>query len=74
MRESSTYQAILEEGAERGREEEARKLLLLLGRARLGEPTPAGRERLEHLQGVEQLEQLITRTLQVESWDELLGS
>jgi hypothetical protein len=35
MRESVTYQAILEEG----RLEEARKMLLLQGRDRLGEPS-----------------------------------
>src|SRR5207302_4518799 len=39
MKESSTYQAILEEGEAIGKAEEARKMLLLQGRDRFGEPS-----------------------------------
>ena len=74
MRESTTYQAILEEGAARGREQEARRVLLLVGSERFGEPDPAVRKELEGITSVEDLEGLATRLLQVESWQELLGS
>ena len=41
MRESTTYQAILDEGRAEGQAAEARKLLLRLGRKHLGEPDAA---------------------------------
>src|SRR5207253_2343305 len=39
MKESVTYQAILEEGEAKGKAEEARKMLLLQGREQFGEPS-----------------------------------
>jgi predicted transposase YdaD len=78
MRESSTYQAILEEGAARGREEgravEVKRILLLQGRIRFGEPDSAARASLEAIADLQTLERLATRLVQVESWDELLAS
>jgi predicted transposase YdaD len=75
MRESSTYQAILEEGrAEgeaRGRAEEARRSILLIGRKRLGEPSPDVQARLDALSDVDALERLLGRSLDVETWEEL---
>lgn len=77
MKESVTYQAILREGEAKGLAEgqakEARRILLLLGRSRFGEPTPEAAAALNALAEVEKLEQLSLRLLQVSSWQELLG-
>ncbi len=89
MRESVTYQAILEEGEERGLQKglergraegtvvgsaaEARKLLLLLGTERFGPASEAERARIEGESGLERLEELAKRLLHVASWEELLG-
>jgi len=69
MRESVTYQAILREG----REEEARAILLRLGSKRFGPPAETARAALETATGIERLERLSERLLDVESWEELLA-
>jgi predicted transposase YdaD len=78
MKESVTYQAILEEGkAEgeaKGKAEGARKLLLLMGRDRLGEPSTKVMARLDALTDLGQLEALGLRLLHVNTWEELLGA
>ncbi len=78
MRESATYQAILDEGRNEGRDEgrteEARRLLLLIGGERFGPPDDRIRAALESINAVERLEQLIQRLLHVSNWDELLAS
>jgi predicted transposase YdaD len=85
MRESVTYQAILEEGVLRGREEgrgegeltEARRMIVLAGRRRLGEPSPVVSAALEQIASRERLEALMVRLVEhpdsVETWEELLG-
>ncbi len=81
MEESVTYQAILQKGEARGeakgeakgRAEEARRMLLLMGRSRFGEPPPAVVAALEALTDVEKLEQLGVGLLQASSWQDLLG-
>lgn len=77
MKESVTYQAILKEGREEGREEgraeEARALLVRLGTKRFGPPSEAARAALEAVTGIERLEGLNERVLDVESWEELLA-
>ncbi|MBY0522177.1 MAG: hypothetical protein K2R98_02195 [Gemmataceae bacterium] len=81
MEESVTYQKILRkgeargivEGVAKGEANEARKMLLLLGRARFGEPTPEAVAALDALTDVRQLEELGVRLLQATSWQELLG-
>jgi predicted transposase YdaD len=70
MRESSTYQAILEEG----RAEEARRLLLLQGHDRFGPPSSETRAAIETISSVERLEQLARRLLRASTWEELLTS
>jgi hypothetical protein len=70
MRESSTYQAILEEG----RLEEARRLLLLWGNQRFGPPDAVTRAAIDTITAVEELERLARRLLHTSSWNELLGS
>ena len=82
MRESSTYQAILSEGEARGksigeivgRVEEARKTILTLGRKRFGELSAHQQAFLDALSDVDALDAIINRLLDVETWDELIGS
>ena len=77
MKESTTYQAILEEGkAEgeaKGKAEEARRMLLLLGREQLGEPSAKIVARLDAVTDLSQLEALGLRLLHVKTWEELLS-
>jgi hypothetical protein len=84
MRESTTYQAILEEGRAEGRAEgqtvgqavgqvAGRKAALLqLGERRFGPPEPPVRTRLEALNDLEEIARLTDRLLDAGSWDELL--
>src|SRR5436309_247206 len=69
MKESVTYQAIIEEGEAR----EARKILLLQGRSRFGEPSSEAVAALDGVTDVQKLEELSVRLLQATSWQELLG-
>ncbi|MGH7226091.1 MAG: DUF4351 domain-containing protein [Gemmataceae bacterium] len=73
MEESVTYQAILRKGEAKGQAKEARRMLLLQGRSRFGEPTPEVVAAVDALADVEKLEQLGVKLLQVSSWQELLG-
>jgi predicted transposase YdaD len=81
MKESTTYQAILQEGIElgiaKGKEtgvaEEAKRVLLRLGTKRFGPPGPKATAAIESLSDVKRLEQLTDRLLDVASWDELLS-
>lgn len=77
MKESSTYQAILEEGEAKGRSEGRvegeRNLLLRLGSKRFGQPAASTLETLQAITSLEQLEQLGERLLEVESWAELMA-
>jgi hypothetical protein len=68
VRESTTYQAIVEEGQVK----EALRLLFRLGRKRLGEPTDPQRTALESITDLDRLEELHDRLAEVESWQELL--
>jgi predicted transposase YdaD len=72
MEESTTYQLLLSRGREQGRVEEARTLLLRIGRSRFGEPDAAVRAALTSA-SQERLEQMADRLLLVESWAELLA-
>ena len=81
MKESATYQAILaegrteglREGREEGREEEARTLLLRLGRKHLGPPSRRISSAIKSMTELQRIEQLTERLLDVKSWDELLN-
>ena len=79
MEESVTYQAIIRKGEARGqamgREAEARRMLLLQGRRRFGEPSAQVQAALDALSDVGRLEELAIRLLDVNvsSWEELLG-
>jgi len=86
MKESTTYQFILEEGKsmgieegksmgiEEGREDEARRLILRFGTRRLGLPTAEVVAEIERLNGREQLEVMLDRVLDAASWESLLSS
>jgi hypothetical protein len=68
MRESTTYQFILDEG----RIEEAQKILLRQGRQRFGLASDAVKTTLLGTTDLERLERMADRLLQVSSWQELL--
>jgi predicted transposase YdaD len=76
MRDSSTYQAIMEEGRAEGRvegrAEGERRAILRIGAVRFGEPDNGTRARLDAIVDVDVLERLATRLLTVSSWAELL--
>jgi hypothetical protein len=69
MKESVTYQAIVEEG----RIAEAQAILLRLGSKRFGPPSTSVQTTLEGIAELDRLESLSDRLLDVESWDELLA-
>ena len=77
MKESVTYQAILEEGEAKGRSEgaiaEAKTFFLRLGQGRFGPPGARVRSVLEGITDVERLEALGQRVYTVASWEELLS-
>jgi predicted transposase YdaD len=84
MRDSTTYQAILREGEAKGKAEgkaegiaqgkaeEARGLVLRLGRKQFGPPAPQFEAKIQAMTDVEKLEELSERVLDVSSWDELI--
>jgi hypothetical protein len=74
MKESVTYQAILEEGKAEGKAEEARKILLMLGRRQFGKPSADVQATLDALADVSRLEELTLRVKHATSWEELLGT
>ena len=84
MKESVTYQAILEEGRERGlekgvkkgrvegRSDEAQRILLRLGTTLFGKPSPKVRRALRQVTDLDVLEALLLRVVEVRTWNELL--
>jgi hypothetical protein len=55
-----------------GREQEAKRVILLLGQARLGPPEEKVRTRLEAIADIDRLERLCKELLQATSWADLL--
>jgi hypothetical protein len=74
MRESSTYQAILEEGQLEGALIEARKILLDLGTRLLGDPGAAVKKKIDDIPHLDVVENLLKRIPDVASWQQLLPS
>ena len=68
MRESSTYQMILDEG----RIEGVQRVLIRQGKKKLGDPDEAVRRALTAITDLDRLDRLIDRVLEVSTWDELL--
>jgi len=83
MRESSTYQAILDEGREEGREvgrEEGRhegeligvrRTLLRMGEVKFGPVDPVTASQIERIDDMDLLDRLISALFRVSSWPEL---
>jgi predicted transposase YdaD len=69
MKESDTYQEILEEGATQALHE----TLLQLGRIQFGPPDERTRACIEGISDVPRLQELTVRLLRVKSWQELLA-
>ncbi len=78
MKESVTYQAIVEEGEAKGKAEgkvEARQeVLLQLGRRQFGMPDPSSETALRGITDPDHLTRLIDALLDVSSWEELLAT
>ena len=75
MKESSTYQAILEEGREeKGALAEAKKFLRLVGDGRFGTPDAQTAAAIDAIENLARLEDLGSRLQAANSWQELLGS
>jgi hypothetical protein len=76
MRESSTYQAILDEGREEGQVQgalrEARKILLRQGGHKFGKPEPAVETAIQAITDLDRLERMSDRLLTVTTWHDLL--
>ena len=72
MKESTTYQMILEEGIEQGIEQGLRRSLLRFGEHRWGTPGADIVEAVDAISDRTRLELLQERVLEVDSWDELL--
>ncbi|HJT75725.1 MAG TPA: hypothetical protein VJ739_00840, partial [Gemmataceae bacterium] len=76
MRESDTYQAILDEGRDEGRNEGrvqgVQRTLLHQGRKKFGAPDEATRRALLEIMDLERLDRLSERLLEVSTWQELL--
>ncbi len=73
LEDSVTYQAIVAQGYAEGEIKEARKLLLRLGRKRLGEPDATVLSIVQSSTSLERLEHLLERLFEVETWVELLA-
>jgi len=74
MKESVTYQAIVEEGEIKGEIKAMLRNLLQLGRRRFGEPSPDIEAALRGAADPERLARLVDAVLDVSSWDELLAN
>ena len=72
MKESSTYQAILEEGRTEGAVAEARRLLRFLGEDAFGPPDTQTAVLIDRLDDLARLEELARRVRTAENWQELL--
>lgn len=77
MKESVTYQAIVEEGLAKGRVEgrveEARNLLIRLGSSAFGAPKARVRKTIRSISDLSTLEHLADRLMAAGSWNELLA-
>ncbi len=75
MKDSTTYQKILQDGRAEGHIEEARQLLLLLGTERFGTPEAVVLAELEDIRDINRLRDLGKRIIKpdVVDWEGLLG-
>lgn len=61
------------EGRQVGAAAEAKRLLFIVGGKCFGEPSQEVRARVEGISDIAALEELLSRVLDTESWDELFG-
>lgn len=69
MEESTTYQAIMR----KGRVEQARRNLLIVGEVMFGPADEATRAAIEAISDLAQLEELLVRQVSANSWQELVA-
>jgi hypothetical protein len=86
MKESSFYQMILAEGKAEGiaegraegitegKVDEARQILLRIGRRRFGPPDPAILDLIGEIADVERIESLIERLPDASGWEDVMGA
>jgi hypothetical protein len=74
MRESTTYQLILDEGRGEGRLEGARRMLLRFGGSLFGPPTPTEEAAIAAIADVGRLERMADQVRSAGSWQELLST
>ena len=74
MRESTTYQLILDEGRDEGRLEGARRMLLRLAGEFFGPPSPQEEAAISAISDVVRLERLAVRVKTASGWQELLST
>jgi hypothetical protein len=70
MKDSVTYQAIIEEGMAKARQDD----ILRHGRRKFGPPSLASEQALRGITDPERLARLLDRIQDVSSWDELLAA
>jgi len=74
MRESTAYQAILDEGRVEGRVEGTQNTILRLARRICGNPPPTVESALRAITDLERLERISDRVLDAGSWEELIAT
>ncbi len=74
MKESSTYQFILEEGRQEGEVRHAQRTLLRQGRQKFGPPVAADEAALLAITDLDRLDRMTDRILQAADWNDLLGT
>lgn len=67
MKESGTYQLILEEAPST-----TRKRILRLGSAQIGEPTEKQKNKLANIEDLERLDRIMDKVHTAKTWDALL--
>jgi hypothetical protein len=70
VQESTTYQAILEEGAVRGNQ----NILLKLGAIRFGAPSREIKIAIKEMQSLRKLRRKVVKLLSASSWQQLLAA
>ncbi|MGH7127373.1 MAG: hypothetical protein ACREJB_18445 [Planctomycetaceae bacterium] len=73
MKESSTYQAIIEEGMERGAAKAKRDTLILLGTRRFDAPDAGTLAAINAIADLDRLDAMLLRVLDADGWSDILA-